>query len=240
MDNKNLIPKNNSLQHIDNKLSIVDQITNSDYIVIYQAAKRFFNIGLNITCIHQIENEHNKLVKDKLKHPCHEYKYLSFKRQTEAEFKSYDWKKSVGLGSVCGFNNLVVIDIDDCHNKNFLNLLLSRLGLPENYQWVVQSGSRAGFHIIILAKKPTNLSKNQVVTTYEPTEKLKPVFGKIELLWNTHVVLPPSLHKSGNNYSFLNSIPDSEPVKISTDKLVSTIEIFVNVETKKNGEGYNK
>lgn len=236
--NRGLISKSNSIQNINNKISIVDEFVNSRYILVYQYAKKIYSLGLNVTCIHQKDNEDNKFAKDKLKHPSHEYKHFGSKRQSEIEFRSYDWKNSVGLGTIAGFNKLVVIDIDNCPTKKILNSIMNELDLPEDYPWIVASGSRSGFHIYLSVEKPSNLAGNQVVTSYEPNDRFRSDFEKIELLWNTHVVLPPSLHKSGNSYSFLNSFPTISPIIIDSNLLISTIDKFVRKESKKNGTGY--
>lgn len=239
MKNKTeIVSSNSSLGGIDNKLSIVNEIIQTDAVNIYHYAKKYYNIGFNVTCMIEKINEYNKFKKDKYKHPSHKFKHLLYHRQTENEFKSYNWPDAVGVGTVSGFNDIMAIDIDDCNSKTFLFELLAKLSLPNNYEWVTVSGSLSGFHIILRSPKPCDLDEKKIITSYKPNEDSKHIFSKIELLWNWHIILPPSKHKSNNRYSFLNSFPKKSPEMISTDNLVSKVEEYTEPGSKKIGEVY--
>ncbi|MEZ4887837.1 MAG: bifunctional DNA primase/polymerase [Chitinophagales bacterium] len=233
-----IVKEDSSIVHEEHdSLSFLQPKTGGGF-KLYTYAKKYYDLGLNVTCIHEEENEYNKHTQSKLKHPAHKYIHLHNQKQTILELISYNWTKSVGVGTVSGFNSLTIIDIDGCTNRGFIKFLLKKLSLPKNYEWVTLTGSKKGFHIIIESPKPTNLDENQAVMTYEPAGSVNHLFEKIELLWRTHVVLPPSKHKSNGEYSFVNSFPKSKPRKVDTAKLMSVISTVVEDETKIIGLTY--
>jgi hypothetical protein len=195
---------------------------------ILNYANHYYNLGLNITCICRYLNENNLYYKNLLKSPIHKWKHLIEIRQSNYELESYDWSNSVGVGSVTGYNDLRVIDIDGCTDINFLNCLLDKLGLPYDYEWIVVSGSNDGFHIFYYSDKFSYLKNNQNVTTFPPKIEYEKFVKKIEFLWETHVVLPPSLHISGNKYRFLNCIkPISLPLTINKNRISKLISEYL-------------
>ena len=193
-------------------------------------AKHYYNLGLNVTCISNTVTEYNFYDTNVLKAPYHKWKYLKLERQPYNELLSYDWDKATGLGTVAGFYNLVTLDIDGCANYDFIQDLLIILGLPNNYEWVVQSGSLDGFHIYVYTdKRLEDVDLEQAASTYPPNNDNLQLFEKLELLWNTHVVLPPSLHSSGGEYSFVNcKYPQNIPIKIDVARISCIIELFLN------------
>lgn len=208
---------------------------------IENSANYYFNLGLNVTCIGETINEHNYYCKNILKSPNHIWKHLFAVKQRETEFKSYDWENATGVGSVTGYNDLRVIDIDGCSDYKLLHEILGILNLPTNYEWVTISGSNNGFHIYINCRKFSYLGDNQVVTTFPPKPEFEKQFDKIEILWNTHIVLPPSLHKAGNKYQFLNcEKPLSLPRLVKHRYVSKLINNYLQAEKKVIGMGYGE
>lgn len=204
-------------------------------------AKHYLSLGLNVTCISNRINEHNFYCRNILKTPNHKWKHFFTQSQLDSEFAAYEWDTATGVGSVTGFNDLRVIDIDGCIDYDFLDKVLKILELPANYEWVTLSGSKNGFHIYINSNKFSYLDDNQVVTTFPPKEEYKNTFEKVEILWNTHVVLPPSIHNSGNSYSFLNCIyPKALPQVVKHRKISKFIDNFLHAEKKTIGRGYGQ
>ncbi|PHI18098.1 hypothetical protein CEQ90_19715 [Lewinellaceae bacterium SD302] len=207
--------------------------------MIYKYAKDIYrDLDLNTTCIISSENEYNKNSRSKYKHPSHKHDELFFRKQTDEEFKKLNWEKSCGVGTLAGYNDLLVIDIDEAEDDIVVYKILLELGLDENYQWVVNTGSRKGFHILLKCKKPNRLKRNDVCITYENFKSTDSKFGQIQLLFNTHVVLPPSLHKSGNRYSFKHSTPVNAPKEIETDKLFQILGKFIDLSSEVIGKKY--
>ncbi len=154
---------------------------------------------------------------------------------------SLDWKKSAGVGLVLGYNNYRAIDVDGIDmfdllcsygdEETGLNKLINKflliLGLPDNYPWVIKSGSGNGFHIIF---KCNDIDEEIDSVSFEPNDGYNDghgsyLFQRMELRWCDHLILPPSVHASGNRYSFRhNVLPSSTPEIISltsVDKLIT-------------------
>ncbi|WP_426065234.1 exonuclease domain-containing protein [Flavobacterium sp. DSP2-3-1] len=193
-------------------------------------ANHLLKLGLNITCIANYITEYNFYDANILKGPYHEWEHLKNEKQSKEELNSYDWENSVGMGTIAGYNNLHVLDIDGCSSYDFVEDLLVILGLPTYYEWVVRSGSQDGFHIYFYSELLTKLQEDQVASTYPPNLDNIGLFEKIELLWRTHVVLPNSLHKSGAQYSFTNcKFPKSIPTIIDIKKFEIIEALFLNI-----------
>lgn len=204
-------------------------------------ANHYFGLGLNVTCISNHINEHNFYCRNILKTPNHKWKHLFTTRQLKTEFENYGWDTATGVGSVTGFQKLRVIDIDGCSDYDFLDEVLALLELPANYEWATLSGSKNGFHIFINSNKFSFLEENQVVTTFPPKEEYKHTFEKVEVLWNTHVVLPPSIHNSGNSYSFINcKYPKALPQVVKQRIVSKFIDTYLQAEKKIIGRGYGE
>lgn len=193
-------------------------------------AKHLYKLGLNITCITNYVTEYNFYDANILKGAYHEWKHLKKSRQLIGELIEYDWDNSVGLGTIAGFENLHVLDIDGCTNYNFIEDLLIILGLPKHYEWVVKTGSLDGYHIYFYSELLETLEEDQVTSSYPPNLDNTGLFEKIELLWNTHIVLPNSIHKSGSKYSFTNcKFPKKKPVFIDINKFKIIESLFLNI-----------
>lgn len=55
---------------------------------------------------------------------------------------------------------------------------------------------------------------------------LSNIFQKIEFKWKGQVVIPPSQHQSGLNYTFFNGIPKSLPLKLSFENIKELQELI--------------
>lgn len=202
-------------------------------------AFQYNDFGLNVCCITNKINEYNKFTRNFFKTPNHLWNDLSSRQQDFFEIDNLDWGDAVGVGTVTKWNNLVVIDIDGCHDKNILLKILQKLGLPLDYEWVVESGSKNGFHIYIYGNKISECSDDHVVSTFPPKNKFEKYFDKIEFLWETHCVLPPSVHGSGNRYAFLNTnFPINKPKRIGNDVIYEFIEEFLEYDEIVHGISY--
>lgn len=194
-------------------------------------SKHYYNLGLNVTCLSDEMTEYNFYCRNKMKSPNHAWVHLLERRQTPAEFQVLNWDIATGVGCLGGYDNLRVLDIDGCNSIILLEEVLKTLNLPLNYKWVVKSGSKNGYHIFFYANKFEDLKENDVVTAFPPNKKYEHLFEKIEILWATNVVLPPSLHPTGNIYEFLNcDFPTSLPNKIDRENLNELLKTFLQVD----------
>jgi DNA polymerase III epsilon subunit-like protein len=193
-------------------------------------ANHFFEMGFNITCITNYITEYNFYDANILKGPYHKWEHLKKTKQTKNEINSYDWENSVGIGTIAGYNDLRVLDIDGCSNYEFIEDILIIFGLPKNYEWVVKSGSQDGFHIYFFSHLFFELELDQVASSYPPNLDNIGLFEKMEILWSTHVVLPKSLHKSGSHYTFINcKFPRSLPLFVEIEKFNVLERLFLNI-----------
>lgn len=191
--------------------------------------KHFYNLGLNITCISNRLTEHNFYDPNLLKAPYHKWKHLKLDRQEENELEKFEWSEATGIGTIAGFNSLHILDIDGCSNDEFINDILIILGLPKHYEWVVKTGSQDGYHIYFYSDIFGDLEENQVCSTFPANIENIGLFEKMELLWSTHVVLPDSLHKSGDKYKFINSAyPTKKPGFIDINRFSVITDLFLN------------
>lgn len=182
----------------------------------------FHQFGFNVTCIKKERSEFSNQY-DVYKSPSHEWMHFEKTKQTYNDLVSYDWENAIGVGTVLGYNKLRALDIDNCSNWEFIEMVLNQLGLPQNYEWVVKSGSNNGYHIIFYSEEHSFPLKNmRVIRAYRSNAEYQYTFDKIELRWSKHLVLPPSLHSSGNYYSFIFNKPKHCPQTVEV-KLVEQL-----------------
>ena len=185
-------------------------------------ANYYYNFGFNVTCILNERNEHTSPGPVILKSPSHEWTHFKNTRQSLKTLHSYKWGKAKGIGIVLGYNGLRALDIDECYDFSVIPDFLSILDLPSDYEWVMKSGSHNGFHILFYADEHKfEVAKNKIKAF--KSERFK----HIELRWIGHLVLPPSIHFTLNNYEFLKPIiPKFAPTKINNDNLYLLLDKY--------------
>jgi DNA polymerase-3 subunit epsilon len=195
--------------------------------MIFVYANYYYNFGFNVTCITGVRTRFNaKDTTNLLKAPNHEWIHFQDTRQSIATFMSYDWGIAVGLGVVLGYNNLRALDIDDCADFGVVTDFLEILNLPQNYRWLVKSGSKRGFHIIFFCEEHKfNVIENRV-KAFKSNNKHKDRFKHIELRWVGHLVLPPSIHASTMEYEFMNGTPLGNPSEIQLEHLYELLNKY--------------
>lgn len=197
-------------------------------------ANFYFNLGFNITHISLNESEYHKNLKTtlyhwdkKLKAPSHNWEDYYKKKQTLSELNSFNWQNANGLGVVLGIENLRALDIDDCDSRLLIFDILKILELPLNYEWVVRSGSKKGFHILFYAPDHDYPTEQGKIKAFKPNLKNINKFKHIELRWIGHLVLPPSIHPTFNRYEFVNKVfPYSNPKNIEIKALESVVNKY--------------
>lgn len=190
-------------------------------------ANYYYNFEFNVTCIGSERTEHTTSGSDILKSPNHGWKSYTKYRQSLATLRSYPWENAKGIGVVLGYNNLRALDIDGCDKIGIIRVFLIMLALPLEYEWVVKSGSENGFHILFYADQHKFEVAENKIKAFKSNTLIKNGFKHIELRWVGHLVLPPSLHKSFNNYSFVHkSIPHQAPLTIDNEKLYELLVTY--------------
>ena len=190
-----------------------------------EALHYYDKFGFNITKLTTEKNDYN-YSKDPYKHPSHSWEFLIYERQQRDFLSESNWDKTVGIGTVLGFNKLRALDIDDCNNLDFLMEIIVKLGLPKNYEWIIKSGSNNGYHILFFAEDNKLNNSEYIKPAYRSNELNKEIFKRIEFRWEKHLVLPPSLHKSGNIYEFLFSNPIKKPLTVDLNNITSIIKSY--------------
>jgi DNA polymerase III epsilon subunit-like protein len=242
----------------------------TDNSIIKFYADYFYKMGFNISFLSNKPTEYNFIFgPKKLKAPSYEWEIFYERRQSPEELNSYNWDEVLGIGLILGFNNLAAIDIDGCVDQDILYDILQFLDLPKDYEWVVKSGSTAGFHIIFktvlpeidednirpkfseyftdyqpidssFGKKEVNAYYPRFPLTYENLKINENAFCKIEFKWKRHIIVPPSLHACGGKYKFINEIPTNPPEWIDFEKLHEFQHaVSGNAACDSMGEGYS-
>jgi hypothetical protein len=207
-------------------------------------ASFYSKLGINLT---RISEWPNNSTEEPLKSPDHEWNKYKFFIQEESEFNSlFNLSQGYyGLGSVLGFKKIRVIDIDGCNDIQLIKQFLEVLGLPINYRWVVRSGSNNGFHIYIRCLQHEFSAPYGVPKAFQAKNQYS--FKTIELIWQGHSVLPPSIHSNETKkildnrlenenldieyyYSFLNGRPNQLPNEISVSSIDDLVENFCDPE----------
>lgn len=190
-------------------------------------AKHYHSLGLNVFCIGSRENIFNCDDNNLLKAPNHEWHQFIDIRQNHEYLTTLDWENAVGLGIILGYKNICAIDIDGVNDFAIVENIIKFLGLPDKYQWILKSGSHTGYHIIFQCNDigedhsdPDEMIRFGLGDTnaYYPNLDDR-VFYKIEFKWRGNIVLPNSLHLSGNSYEFINNRPESFPEIVSFNKI---------------------
>lgn len=155
--------------------------------------------------------------------------------QTEDDIEKMNWSGSTGLGGIQGIRDWRCLDLDIVEDFEIVELMLKDLGLPENYRWVVQSGSGEGFHIYVRIKTNDGMLKKigGEKAVYKFKLKNESYCKHIELRWmNCQTALPPSMHESGGIYNFYFESPEEPPVYVDLDKLIKCLEKYCVIEAQ--------
>ncbi|MCC7319311.1 MAG: bifunctional DNA primase/polymerase, partial [Bacteroidales bacterium] len=121
-------------------------------------------------------------------------------------------------GSKCGFHMVFYCDdISDLyagqHLKRKNKVDLFGQGETSSYYPMPHD---ADYH---LGSTYISYDKNILDSEFNDNFWLKDLFKRIEFKWSGHLVLPPSYHQSGLNYSFHNNVPKNKPIKIKFETL---------------------
>lgn len=195
-----------------------------DYFIL---ANYYYNMGFNVSHIEPLSDDFNERDVAYLKAPSHEWLHLIKRRQSLEELRAFDWINAIGIGVILGYNRVRAIDIDGSTDSSMLVKMLEVLGLGENYEWVVKSGSGNGYHIIFLSEEHNYETWSDKVKAFWPNESYANSYKHLELRYSGHLVLPPSVHYSYQTYKFLNGkYPLSEPLYVPLTRVESLVDQF--------------
>ena len=177
--------------------------------------------------------------------------FLQNQLNTASVLFNQNWRKASGIGTCLGYNHLRAIDVDKIDDMcqvvsidedgeqyfdtigGILPEILEKLGLPKDYPWVVESGSHEGFHVLFMTDDVEDvddciaLTPNVNYCNGNNAPFFSPLFQRMELYWNGHIVLPPSIHISGNEYKFRQrQLPHTPPCKVPLSNLNDMLNHF--------------
>ncbi len=157
--------------------------------------------------------------------------------QSENDIAGLGWNDTItGIGGICGINDLRNLDFDKVVNEKIVEMILNQLGLGNRYEWIVRSGSQAGFHIWLKVRESESLHKRLIgpKSVYRLKLKEDGFCNHIELRWNkSQTILPYSQHESGNKYSFLYNDPLKPPIDVEPNVLLECLEELCDLEKEK-------
>ena len=201
----------------------------------------FHNHGIEDLYISSYQiNSINEKANNRLKAP-----YIDNIRSRQINFSEEILSKDIyGLGFNLKESNLAALDIDGCYDKIFLRNVLEILQLPNDYEWIIESGSESGFHIIyqtnVNDEFKKHVSKENASAFFSKYEH-RP-FSKIEFLFEGQLILPNSKHESGGTYTFVNNVPTRAPKIVDINNLIILHKIYCDTEADiskhKNGHVY--
>ena len=206
------------------------------------------SLGMNVTVIRgdmdcSYEDNNKKSFKNPVGGKNGMIRSLYNMNQSLIDIFNINWEECSGLGLALGHSRIRAIDVDGIYYEQDTTIerFLEILGLPKDYQWVVHSGSGNGFHIIF---ESDDIEDNIDSVAYIPNDDNidrweGPLFERLELRWKDHLVLPPSIHYNGNNYSFRNeSIPNTHLQHVEIAKISNLVNNYCGfIEFKEFKEG---
>lgn len=207
---------------------------------LYLYATYYQSMGMNVSPIGK--SNYKKPVIDNWK------RYITIKQD---EIQNFNWEDSVGIGLIGGFNEYRALDIDELYYSyydrrgkidDFVAKCLAILGLPQDYAWVIDSGSGRGLHIIF---RMNDFEYSEEVYSYSAKRREdRELFKRMELRWKAFLVLPPSQHKEGGKYQFRNNaIPAYKPYYVNNDHVYNLLNYFCGdyhfEECNYNGMDFN-
>jgi hypothetical protein len=120
----------------------------------------------------------------------------------EEKYSKYEWGSANGINVVTGKKGILIISFSKDENVNYannsLNNVLNILGLPEDYDWVIES--ETAFSIVL-------------DICDMPMGKIQKKYREINLVYEDHFILPPGIEHYESLYK--NGIPRIRPVQLS-------------------------
>lgn len=160
----------------------------------------------------------------------------SYKQAVAVDIKDnaqdYDWSNATGLGVNLGLHNVWGLDIDNIptsadKREKLISDILYLLRLPQDYEWVVNTGGGKGIHVIFRSQLMEEAKMDNTVLSFSSEDTSMCV----SLRMNAFLVLPPSTHYSGERYEFLKrKMPSNEPQFVSIDSLYSFFSRYYGME----------
>jgi len=165
------------------------------------------------------------------KRPAVEWVNWQLIEQTPREIAQLGWGAGIsGIAGICGFNQFRCFNFNNVSDPRIIQTFCTHLRLPKEYRWTVKSGT--GFHIWIKVRDCPALEKK----LHGPKKIYRLFFTRpglcdyIELRWSgSQTLLPYSIDKEGNRYSFLYNDPLRGPASVNPERVIECIEDFCDL-----------
>ena len=157
---------------------------------------------------------------------------LQNRRQDLTEVQSYNWSNATGIAIISGVNGFTCFDIDKAENDVALKTLVVALGLPNDYQWQVRSGSSKGYHLWVkmLGVVPFPDKKGVI-----KGDSLDGSFHHLELRWKEcYTVMSPSKHSSGGTYQWMYGEPTTPPAEIDIHMMLDAFGLVASLDVSRD------
>jgi len=165
-------------------------------------------------------------------------------RAIDFDFYCYEWEKYE-------YQNKLSVETIERTINSFIKKALNKLALPSNYEWVVRTPN-GGFHILIYSDAHHFSVEQNKTKAFIPNKKYYekygrynhdsnyvPYFSHIELRWDKHLVLPPSINQENKSYRFrADSMPKTPPSIVQHNSIMNLLNEFCYDEIE-NKIGYN-
>ncbi len=134
----------------------------------------------------------------------------------EEEYKNFDWENANGINVVTGMKGVMAIrfpiDEDIRYAKSSLTRVLSTLGLPQCYDWVIEGNTTFSILIDVCSMPMGGIQKK---------------FKDFDLIYQDVFILPPGI----DNYKcfFKNGLPRMRPSQIEWNVLSENLQKIGNI-----------
>lgn len=145
-------------------------------------------------------------------------------RQDVEVVEQMPWHRD-GVGVICGINGFRCLDVDGIEGEGVkfgaVEKILDALGLPHTYSWLVESGSREGYHIWLRCEDDDAFGGND-----EWLPRREGAFDHLEVRWKDHqTAVPPTVHPgTGLEYKFHRKRPEGPPHEVTAQEVEEALQ----------------
>jgi hypothetical protein len=178
-------------------------MTQLDKATAYRAAQWWYNQGINTI---PVEPNDKKPAEDVIDPKTHRWKHLQQRRVTPQELDHWwnnGFNRVFNIGLVHGevSNNFASIDID--HDQGIFEAIKA-IHPQLTGGMIEQSGSQEGYHIPLFLNRLPDFGHDDTKSQPKGNQTWKTRLGNVNIRARfCQTVAPPSIHPSGNPYTFL-------------------------------------
>jgi hypothetical protein len=181
--------------------------------IFHQAALEYHVWGANVSALQRGS-----------KAPIGSWQRWKNTRQSINDVNNMPWNAAAGVGYFPGIGDWHDFDLDHAVSDAPLIRILHELDLPDNYSWIIRTGSGNGWRIVFCCLgdlPPVELTPKQETSGIVWGRPITAGdFDHLELRWrNCHSILAPAEHPTGPGYTFVNGEPFEPPALVSAEQV---------------------